>query len=63
MLRPIDIYNGDYPRVMETWIATKCKEDGYSRSRQPSFAKKVMGMVQLRATSDVTNEREFVSEK
>jgi len=48
---------------MEIWIATKCKEDGYSRSRQPSFAKKVMGMVQLRATSDVTNEREFVSEK
>jgi len=58
-LRPIDFDDGVYPRAMEKWIATKSKEEGYSRSRLPSFIKNEMRMVQLRATSDVTNRRKF----
>jgi hypothetical protein len=63
MLHPIDIDDGDYPRIMEKCSATKSKEEGYSRSRLPSYTKKQMGMVQLRATSDVVNKRKFVTKK
>jgi hypothetical protein len=63
VLCPIDIDDGDYPRLMEKWLGTKSKEDRYSRSRLSIFTMKETGMVQLRATSDVANKRKFVSEK
>jgi hypothetical protein len=44
VLHTIDIDDGDYPQIMEKCIATKSKEEGYSRSRLPSFTKKEMGM-------------------
>jgi hypothetical protein len=42
---------------MKQWIAKKCKEEGYSRSRLPSFTEEEIEMVkgefQLKGTSDV----------
>jgi hypothetical protein len=39
------------------------KEEGYSRSRLPSFTKEetemVKGEFQMRATSDITNKKDF----
>ena len=47
---------------MKEWLAKKSKEEGYSRSRLPSFTKELIEMVkgvfQLTATSDVTKNRE-----
>jgi hypothetical protein len=46
---------------MKEWMAKKCKEEGYSRSRLPSFTKEEIDMVKgefkLRATSDVAKQR------
>jgi hypothetical protein len=43
---------------MKEWLAKKSKEEGYSRSRLPSFTKEEIEMVkgefQFTATSDVT---------
>jgi hypothetical protein len=42
---------------MKEWLAKKSKEEGYSRSRLPSFTKEeieaVKGEFQFRANSDV----------
>jgi hypothetical protein len=42
---------------MKQWMAKKCREEGYSRSRLPSFTEEEIEMVkgesQLRTTSDV----------
>ena len=48
---------------MKEWIAKKSKEEGYSRSRLPSFTKEEIEMVkgefQLRETSDTTSRQEI----
>jgi hypothetical protein len=58
VLHPIYSATGDYPLVMKEWLAKKSKEEGYSRSRLPSFTKEEIEMVkgefQMRANSDVT---------
>jgi len=60
LLHPIYSATGDYPPVMKEWLAKKSKEEGYSRSRLPSFTKEEIEMVkgefQLTATSDVTKK-------
>ena len=47
-------------------MAKKCKEEGYSRSRLPSFTKEEVemekGEFQFGANSDVANKRKFFSE-
>jgi hypothetical protein len=57
VLHPIYSATGDYPPAMKQWMAKKCKEEGYSRSRLPSFTEEEIEMVkgefQLRTTSDV----------
>jgi len=50
VLRPIEFYDGDYPPLIKEWTAKKSKKEGYSKSRLPSFTKKEVGMVQLKAT-------------
>jgi hypothetical protein len=44
---------------MKEWLAKKSKEEGYSRSRLPSFTKEEIEMVkgefQTRPTSDMKN--------
>ena len=45
MLHPIYSATGDYPPVMKEWMAKKSKEEGYSRSRLPSFTKDEIEMV------------------
>jgi hypothetical protein len=44
---------------MKKWMAKKCREEGYSRSRLPSFTEEetemVKGEFELRVTSDVAN--------
>jgi beta-glucosidase/6-phospho-beta-glucosidase/beta-galactosidase len=45
VLHPIYSATGDYPPVMKEWMAKKCKEEGYSRSRLPSFTKEEIQMV------------------
>jgi hypothetical protein len=46
---------------MREWMANKCKEEGYSRSRLPSFTKEEIEMVkgefQMRATSDTASRK------
>jgi hypothetical protein len=48
---------------MKEWMAKKSKEEGYSRSRLPSFTKEeiemVKGEVQLRETSDIASREEI----
>jgi hypothetical protein len=60
VLHPIYSATGDYPPVMKEWLAKKSKEEGYSRSRLPSFTKEEIEMVKgefpLTATSDVTKK-------
>ena len=60
LLHPIYSATGDYPPVMKEWLAKKSKEEGYSRSRLPSFTKEetemVKGEFQLTATSDVAKK-------
>jgi len=47
---------------MKEWMAKKSKEEGYSRTRLPSFTKEEIEMVkgefQMRANSDVTKNCE-----
>jgi len=45
VLHPICSATGDYPPVMKEWMAKKSKEEGYSRSRLPSFTKEEIEMV------------------
>jgi len=45
LLHPIYSATGDYPPVMKEWLAKKSKEEGYSRSRLPSFTKEEIEMV------------------
>nr|APM84101.1 GH1 beta-glucosidase [Microcerotermes annandalei] len=45
VLHPIYSATGDYPPVMKEWMAKKSKEEGYSRSRLPSFTKEEIEMV------------------
>jgi hypothetical protein len=54
---------GDFPTVMKEWIAKKCEEEGYSRSRLPSFTNEESGMVKgefhLRANSEGAKKGNF----
>ena len=63
LLHPIYSATGDYPPVMKEWMAKKSKEEGYSRSRLPSFTKEEIEMVKgeckMRATSDKANRKDF----
>ena len=65
VLHPIYSTNGDYPPVMKEWVAKKSKEEGYSKSRLPSFTKEEIEMVkgefQMRATSDKATWKVFLS--
>jgi beta-glucosidase/6-phospho-beta-glucosidase/beta-galactosidase len=45
VLHPIYSATGDYPPVMKEWMAKKSKEEGYSKSRLPSFTKEEIEMV------------------
>ncbi|XP_021923692.1 myrosinase 1-like [Zootermopsis nevadensis] len=45
ILHPIYSKTGDYPPIMKEWLAKKCKEEGYNRSRLPSFTKEEVEMV------------------
>jgi len=49
---------------MKEWMAKKSKEEGYSRSRLPSFTKEEIEMVKgefpFRASSDVANRVDFL---
>jgi len=66
VLHPIYSATGDYPPVMKEWMAKKSKEEGYSKSRLPSFTKEEIEMVkgefQFGANSDVASKRKFFSE-
>jgi hypothetical protein len=63
LLHPIYSDDGDYPPVLKEWMAKKCKEEGYSRSRLPSFTKEEIEMVkgefQFRANSDKRSRQEI----
>jgi len=63
VFHPIYSDAGDYPPIMKEWVAKKSKEEGYSRSRMPSFTKEEIEMVkgefQSRETSDTTSRREI----
>ena len=65
MLHPIYTATGDYPPVMKEWMAKKSKEEGYSRSRLPSFTEEEIEMVkgefQMTATSETTSRLEFLA--
>jgi len=62
-LHPIYSATGDYPPVMKEWMAKISQEEGYSRSRLPSFTNEEIEMVkgefQLRATSDTASRKEI----
>jgi hypothetical protein len=49
---------------MKEWMAKKSKEEGYSRSRLPSFTKEEIEMVkgefQFRATSDTSSKKDVL---
>lgn len=45
ILHPIYSTTGDYPPIMKEWVAKKSKEEGYLRSRLPSFTKEEVKMV------------------
>jgi hypothetical protein len=57
VLHPIYSVTDDYPSIIKEWMAKKCKEEGYSRSRLPSFTEEEIEMVkgefEFRVTSDV----------
>jgi hypothetical protein len=65
VLHPIYSATGDYPPVMKEWMAKKCKEEGYSRSRLPSFTKEEIEMVkgefQFRVSSGVATKKKFIT--
>jgi hypothetical protein len=50
---------------MKEWMAKKCKEEGYSRSRLPSFTNEEIEMVkgefQFRSKSEVGKKVKFVA--
>ncbi len=64
MLHPIYSETGDYPPVMKACIAERSKEEGYSRSRLPSFTKEEIEMVkgefQFIETSDTANRKKLL---
>jgi hypothetical protein len=45
LLHPIFSAAGDYPPIMKKWLAQKSKEDGYRRSRLPTFTAEEVQMV------------------
>ena len=49
---------------MKEWLAKKSKEEGYSRSRLPSFTKEEIEMVkgefQFRGNSDTASKKEIL---
>jgi hypothetical protein len=51
---------------MKQWMAKECKEEGYSRSRLPSFTEEEIEMMkgefQLTATSDISRRKKNCSE-
>jgi hypothetical protein len=61
VLHPIYSATGDYPPVMKQWMAKKCKEEGCSRSRLPSFTEEeielVKGEFQFRVTLDIARRK------
>jgi lactase-phlorizin hydrolase len=63
VFHPIYSATGDYPPVMKEWMAKKSKEEGYSRSRLPSFTKEEIAMVkgefQSRETSGTASRNNF----
>jgi hypothetical protein len=65
VLHPIYSATGDYPPAMKERMAELSKEEGYSRSRLPSFTKEEIEMVkgefQLRYTSDVATKKKFIT--
>jgi hypothetical protein len=65
VLHPIYSATGDYPPVMKEWMAKISKEEGYSRSRLPSFTKEEIEMVkgefQFRANSDMATKKKFIT--
>ena len=67
VLHPIYSATGDYPPVMKEWMAKKSKEEGYSRSRLPSFTKEEIEMVkgefQFRATSDMATKEKLITKE
>jgi hypothetical protein len=52
---------------MKEWMAKKCKEEGYSRCRLPSFTKEeiemVRGELQLRDTLGVAKKKKCISKR
>jgi hypothetical protein len=54
-LHPIYSAAGDYPPVMKEWVAKKSREEGYLRSRLPSFTKEEVEMV--RGEFDMTSTK------
>ena len=67
VLHPIYSATGDYPPAMKDWMALKSKEEGYSRSRLPSFTKEEIEMVKgefhMRATSDKASIKDLFNKK
>jgi len=65
LLHPIYSATGDYPPVMKEWMAKKSKEEGYSRSRLPSFPKEEIEMVKgefpFRASSVTATRKNFLA--
>jgi len=55
VLHPIYSATGDYPPLKKEWMAKKSKEEGYSRSRLPSFTKEEIEMVK----GEFGNESKF----
>ncbi|KAJ9579869.1 hypothetical protein L9F63_004471 [Diploptera punctata] len=45
MLHPIYNRDGDYPPLMKEWVEKKSKEEGYYRSRLPSFTQEEITML------------------
>jgi len=56
VLHPIYSATGDYPPVMKEWMAKKCKEEGYSRSRLPNFTKEEIEMLKGEVRFGVTSD-------
>jgi hypothetical protein len=67
VLHPIYSATGDYPPVMKEWMAKKCKEEGYSRCRLPSFTQEeiemVRGELQLRETLGVAKRINLLAKR
>jgi hypothetical protein len=52
---------------MKEWMAKKCKEEGYSRSRLTSFTEEAIEMVkgefQGRAISDMATKKKLITKQ